>query len=224
MSDETRRAELTRRIKSVAREQVAEHGAAALSLSRIARHLDMTTPALYRYFAGRDELVTALVVDAYAELCDVTEQALEGIDPDDLMARYEAFMGAYRRWALAHPQDYILIHGAVLPGYRAPVEQVAAAVLRVLKLFVDLLADAERLGKLRIPPDFERLPEELANALRLVDLPGPLLTVAFLTWLQLHAMVWQEIAGHLPRMLFEDGGLFRLHTRNVARQLGILDE
>jgi AcrR family transcriptional regulator len=223
MSDESRRAELTRRIKSVAREQVAEHGAAALSLSRIARRLDMTTPALYRYFAGRDELVTALVVDAYAELCDVTEQALEFIPTDDLMGRYEAFMSAYRRWALAHPQDYILIHGAVLPGYRAPIEKVAAAVLRVLRLFVDLLADAERLGRLKIPPDFERLPEDLANALRLVDLPGPLLTVAFLTWLQLHALIWQEIAGHLPPMIFEDGGLFRLHTRNVARQLGLLE-
>lgn len=224
MSDESRRAELTRRIKSVAREQVAEHGAAALSLSRIARRLDMTTPALYRYFAGRDELVTALVVDAYAELCEVTEQALEGVELDDLFARYEAFMVAYRRWALAHPQDYILIHGAVLPGYRAPIEKVAAAVLRVLEQFVGLLADAERLGRLRMPPDFERLPEDLAAALRLVDLPPRLLTVAFLTWLQLHALVWQEIAGHLPPGLFEEGGLFRLHTRSIARQLGLLDE
>jgi AcrR family transcriptional regulator len=224
MTDESRRAELIRRIKSIAREEIAERGAAGLSLSRIARRIGMTTPALYRYFAGRDELVTALVVDAYSELCDVTEQALAAVDSHDLLARYDAFMSAYRRWALAHPQDYILIHGAVFPGYRAPVERVAAAVLRVLKLFVDLLRDADRLGRLRIPPDFARLPEELASALRLVDLPGPLLTVAFLTWLQLHALVWQEIAGHLPSVLFADGSLFRLHTRNLARQLGMLPD
>ncbi len=222
MSEE-RRAEVIRRIKAIAREQVAERGAAALSLSRIARKLEMTTPALYRYFANRDELVSALVIDAYTELSEVTEAALEGIERDDLGARYEAFMLAYRRWALAHPQDYILIHGAVLPGYKAPIDRVAAATFRVIRSFVELLSDAERLGRLRIPPELEKLPDELARALRPVEaLPAPLLLLAFFTWLEAHALVWQEIAGHLPPVLFEEGGLFRLHVRNVGRQLGLL--
>lgn len=223
MSDQ-RRAEVIRRIKAIAREQVAERGAAALSLSRIARKLEMTTPALYRYFANRDELVSALVIDAYTELCEVTESALEGVEPDDLGGRFEAFMMSYRRWALAHPQDYILIHGAVLPGYKAPIDRVAAATFRVIRSFVDLLMDAQRLGRLRIPPDFERLPAELARALRPVEeLPAPLLLLAFFTWLEAHSIVWQEIAGHLPPQLFEDGNVFRLHVRNVGRHLGLLD-
>lgn len=224
MSDD-RRAEVIRRIKTVAREQVAEHGAAALSLSRIARKLEMTTPALYRYFDNRDELVSALVIDAYTELCEVTESALEGIDRDDLGARFEAFMMSYRRWALAHPQDYILIHGAVLPGYKAPIDRVAAATFRVLRSFVELLMDAERLGRLRIPTDYERLPEDLARALRPVEaLPAPLLLLAFFTWLDVHSLVWQEIAGHLPPALFEEGGLFKIHIRNVGRQIGLLGD
>ncbi|HEY8432901.1 MAG TPA: TetR/AcrR family transcriptional regulator [Sandaracinaceae bacterium] len=224
MSDE-RRAELTRRIKSIAREQVAERGAAALSLSRIARKLEMTTPALYRYFASRDELVSALVVDAYTELGEVVESALEGVDRDDLGGRYEAFMMAYRRWALAHPQDYILIHGAVLPGYKAPIDRVAAATFRVIRAFVELLMDAERLGRLRVPPELEQLPDELARALQPVEeLPAPLLLLAFFTWLEAHSLVWQEIAGHLPPGIFEEGRLFRLHVRRVGRQLGLIDE
>lgn len=224
MSDESRRAEVIRRIKSIAREQVAERGAAALSLSRIARRLEMTTPALYRYFDNRDELVTALVVDAYSELCEVIEAELASIDPNDLGKRYEAFMFGYRRWALAHPQDYILIHGAVLPGYKAPVDRVAAATFRVIRSFVEMLMDAERLGRLRIPPEFEKLPDDLSRALRPVEeLPPRLLTLAFLTWLEVHSLVWQEIAGHLPPVLFAEGGLFQLQVRNVGRQLGLLE-
>ncbi len=225
MSDDSRRAEVIRRIKSIAREQVAERGAAALSLSRIARRLEMTTPALYRYFDNRDELVTALVVDAYSELCEVVESALEGVAADDLGRRWEAFMFAYRRWALAHPQDYILIHGAVLPGYKAPVERVAAATFRVIRSFVELLMDAERLGRLKIPPEFEKLPDDLARALAPVEeLPPRLLTMAFLAWLEVHSLVWQEIAGHLPPVLFQEGGLFGLQIRNVGRQLGLYEQ
>lgn len=224
MSEE-RRAEIIRRIKNIARDEVAQHGAAKLSLSRIARRLEMTTPALYRYFDNRDELVTALVVDAYSELGDVAEEALAGIDRNDLVARYEAVLGSYRTWALAHPQDYILIHGAVIPGYKAPVDRVAAATFRVIRLFVEILMDAERLGRLRVPPGFERLPDMLARTLALVEpIPPKLLTLAFFTWLEVHSLVWQEIAGHLPRAFFEDGELFRIHVQKVGRQLGILDD
>jgi AcrR family transcriptional regulator len=225
MADESRRAEVTRRIKRIAREQIGEHGAAALSLARIARAMEMTTPALYRYFESRDELVTELVVDAYSELYDFTERALNGIDPSDLGGRFEAFCVAYREWALAHPEDYILIHGAVLPGYRAPVERLGAATFRVLSLFVELLAEAARLGKLRVPPDYKNLPEVLINALRPIEaLPPELVTLAFLTWLQVHALVFQEVAGHLPAALFEDGGIFLLQMRIAGRQLGLYED
>lgn len=225
MSADSRRAEVIRRIMSIAREEVATQGAAKLSLSRIARRLEMTTPALYRYFQNRDDLVTALVVEAYTELCEVTENAVEGIDESDLAARFLAFTGAYRRWALAHPQDYILIHGAVVPGYKAPVERVATATFRVIRLFVDLLMDAERLGRLRLPPDFERLPDDLAKVLvPVAEIPARLLTLAFFVWLEVHALVWQELAGHLPPALFEEGGIFRFQMRSVGRQLGLLEE
>lgn len=223
MSGDTRRAELTRRIMAIARDEVREQGAAKLSLSRIARRLEMTTPALYRYFDSRDELVTALVVEAHSELGEAVETALEGIEPSDLTARFEAFTETYRHWALAHPQDYILIHGAVLPGYKAPVERVAAAVFRLIRAFVDLLSDAERLGRLRFPPGFDRLPDDLSRVLLVEDIPPRLLTLAFFVWLEVHALVWQEIAGHLPPMLFEDGTLYRFHMRSVGQQLGLLD-
>ena len=72
---ESRHADMVAAIKSAARAQIRDHGAAALSLGGIARTLGVTTPALYRYFDGRDALVTSLVADAYGELGQALEDA-----------------------------------------------------------------------------------------------------------------------------------------------------
>ena len=62
------RRELVAAIKAAAHRQLATSGAAGLSLRAIARDLHMASSALYRYFASRDDLLTALVIDAYNDL------------------------------------------------------------------------------------------------------------------------------------------------------------
>ena len=62
---ERARAELTQEIKDEARRQLASSGADALSLRAVARELGMVSSALYRYFPSRDDLLTALIMDAY---------------------------------------------------------------------------------------------------------------------------------------------------------------
>lgn len=59
------RIEVTAAIKEAARRQLAAEGAAKLSLRAAARELGMASSALYRYFPSRDELLTALIIDAY---------------------------------------------------------------------------------------------------------------------------------------------------------------
>jgi AcrR family transcriptional regulator len=62
---ERARAELTREIKEAARRQLAAEGAQRLSVRAVERELGMVSSALYRYFPSRDDLLTALIVDAY---------------------------------------------------------------------------------------------------------------------------------------------------------------
>ena len=69
----------TRTIQETARRHLAEVGAAALSLRAIARDVGMVSSAVYRYFPSRDELLTALIVEAYDELGDAVEQADAGV-------------------------------------------------------------------------------------------------------------------------------------------------
>ncbi|MGW4790932.1 TetR family transcriptional regulator [Nonomuraea sp. NPDC004297] len=51
------REQARREIKRVARARLAPGDDWTLSLTAVARHMGMTGPALYKYFAGRDDLL-----------------------------------------------------------------------------------------------------------------------------------------------------------------------
>src|ERR1700749_4563674 len=78
---ERARAELTREIKEEARRQLAATGADGLSLRAVAKELGMVSSALYRYYPSRDDLLTALIIDAYNALAAPAEQAVAGPGP-----------------------------------------------------------------------------------------------------------------------------------------------
>ena len=65
---------MTDEIKAVARRHLATDGA-NLSLRAVARDMGMVSSALYRYFASRDDLLTALILDAYNSLGTAVETA-----------------------------------------------------------------------------------------------------------------------------------------------------
>ncbi|MEW5941158.1 MAG: TetR/AcrR family transcriptional regulator, partial [Chloroflexota bacterium] len=102
-------------IKEKAWRQIAEEGAPALSLRAIARALKITAPAIYNYFPRRDDLVTALIVDAFTSLAEAQRASIESLPANDLKTRLATLGLAYREWALAYPQRYQLIFGTPIP-------------------------------------------------------------------------------------------------------------
>ncbi|NWF25692.1 TetR/AcrR family transcriptional regulator [Streptomyces sp. PKU-EA00015] len=78
---ERARSEITAAIKEEARRQLAAEGAAKLSLRAVARELGMVSSALYRYFPSRDDLLTALIVDAYDAVGAAAETAAAARGP-----------------------------------------------------------------------------------------------------------------------------------------------
>src|SRR6476469_8423087 len=103
------RAETFAEITELAMAQVEEGGPAALSLNGIAKQMRMSGPAIYRYFASRDDLLEQLVVDVYGDLAEVLGQALEQARRRRPEARFRALADAYRGWALEYPGKYQLI-------------------------------------------------------------------------------------------------------------------
>ena len=218
---ERARAELTREIKERALRQLAETGAAQLSLRAIARDLGMVSSALYRYFGSRDELLTALIIDAYQELADAVTAASPVAG--DQAGRWTATASALRDWAVAEPHRFTLIYGSPVPGYRAPADTVGPA-MRVLRGFTSIVAEAATSGVYDgvEPPHLEpELVDQLTDFAAQLGptIPAHVLDRAVGAFAQLIGMVNLELAGHFVGGFEPADALFR---RTVALQVELL--
>ena len=219
---ERARAELTREITEEARRQLAEVGANGLSLRAVARELGMVSSALYRYFPSRDDLLTALIIDAYDAIGSAAEAAIAAAAGAPARERWAAACRAIRAWAVARPHEYALIYGSPVPGYRAPEATVGPAS-RVPLAFASVLADAAASGSApsavaghpsppncpSSPPPLAAQAAALAEAFRQRSLPprpaapaesaslvpAAMLVRAVIAWTQLFGMISFELFG-----------------------------
>lgn len=218
-------------IKDTARQQIAENGAANLSLGAIARAMGMTPPALYRYFKNRNALVVALIVDAYDSMGEAMERSVVSLPPDDYAGRFLALMRAYRQWAVEHPENYALMYGASTADVEMSEEQsqqFQRAVMRSMRAVVQALCAAHDANRLIIPPQYDEPPPPVRQALGWMQLvlqdesiPSGILALALTTWLRADGLVWQELHGHLPNALFGSGELYEMESRVLAERLGL---
>jgi AcrR family transcriptional regulator len=228
------RAELTREIKQEARRQLAAAGAQRLSLRAVARELGMASSALYRYFPSRDDLLTALIIDAYDAIGESAEHATAALPQADARGRWRACCHAVRGWALAHPHEYALIYGSPVPGYQAPQETVASAT-RVAAVLGGLLADAwsahaPALAEATRPGDAradEPLRQPLADQAAAVaaavapGVPGPTMTRGLIAWTQLFGMISFELFGQFVRVAEPADALFAYAVDQMADFVGL---
>ncbi len=224
---ERAREEMTTAIKQAARERLAQDGA-NLSLRAVARDVGVVSSAVYRYFPSRDDLLTALVIEAYDDLADAAERAEARVRRDP-RARWTALARAIRGWALDHPPEYALLYGSPVPGYRAP-QATTGPANRPLFVFAAILRDGYAAGMIEDPVG-DRLSRSLrvdtstaAQFVGLTDLPVPLVTRALVAWTQLFGAISFELFGRFSGG--EDGGvegaaLFDFQVRAMADYLGL---
>ncbi|MEU2269577.1 TetR/AcrR family transcriptional regulator [Streptomyces olindensis] len=205
------RAQVRAEIKERAWEQIAAAGAPGLSLNAIAKQMGMSGPALYRYFASRDELITELIKDAYRSLADtISTAAGSGADLAGLGR-------ALRTWALDDPQRYFLIYGTPVPGYHAPddVTAIASEIMQVLLNDAQLGGDAVDDGHLDA-----RLEAHLAQHRQwAADHPAEpaALRRALRFWTRLHGILSLELAGHFTGMGFDAAELYENELRHLSQ-------
>ena len=199
------RAQVRHEVKQAALRQLAESGPAAVSVSAIGKQLGVSGPALYRYFASRDELLTELVIDAYHDLADALA-ASHATGPDP-RARLEGLARAYRSWALAQPHRYRLLFGSPLPGYDAHAQRLVDAAQRAMDQLLDVLRES---GDDTCEPPADPLASQLAAwAQPHVPGIGPGAALrAVLIWSQLHGIVSLEIAGNWASIGLDPDRLF----------------
>lgn len=218
---ERARAELTQAIKDGARRQLAEVGADGLSLRAVARELGMVSSALYRYFPSKEELLTALIIDAYDALGEAVESAVDiGQSPID---QWQAACHATRAWARAHPHEYALIYGSPIPGYRAPRDTVAPAS-RVALVIVGVV---RRGHDGAVPQNSPELPDGLAAQLADLEqrlapgVPAPVLARVLVAWTQLFGMISFELFGQLVGSVDPSDDFFAYAVDQMATYVGL---
>jgi AcrR family transcriptional regulator len=223
---ERARAELTREIKDEARRQLAAHGAQGLSLRAVARELGMVSSALYRYFRSRDELLTALIIDAYDALGEAAEAASAGPPAADVRGRWRATCHAIRDWARAHPHEYALIYGSPVPGYQAPQATIAPAA-RVARVAGGLLADAKIIDAGLAGREAPPLPEKLAGQASIIagaiapGVPVTVITRWLIAWTQLFGMISFELFGQFVGSVDPAGEFFGYAVERMADFVGL---
>jgi AcrR family transcriptional regulator len=202
---------------------IALEGAGALSLRAIARELGITAPAIYNYFARRDDLVTALIVDAFQAFGDAQISAVESCPDDDFAAQLRAAGRAYRAWALANPQRYLLIFGSPIPGYHAPTDLTVPAAARALSALIGVLERAWQAGKIN-PKALPSLPAELCEQLaqwRAFHAVGdeivPYLAVTI--WTRVHGLAMLEVGGQYPAVIRDPGLIYNLEIELLVESL-----
>jgi AcrR family transcriptional regulator len=218
------RAELTAEITDAARRQLADVGAAALSLRAVARELGMASSALYRYFPSRDDLLTRLIIDGYDALGEAAEAA---DDPDATPRdRWLAVCRAVRSWARTHPHEYALLYGSPVPGYAAPRDTVPAAG-RVGVVLGRVLGDAARSGALPQAAGAARDPALVSeDAVAVLGGEHPALDDAvrlraLLAWSSLFGTISFELFGHFVGSVQDADRYFDRAMGELAALVGL---
>jgi AcrR family transcriptional regulator len=228
------RRELTRattiaQIKSAALDQIEHEGAPALSIRGVARAIGMSPAGLYRYYDGRDALLTDLLTDAYRDLAHAVARAaglpIEGpagspteVGPavEDPMAAMLAAIEAYREWAVTNRSRFLLIFGTPVPGYSAPEDGPTVAANRQMgQVFFTLAAMGWAMGQIAAPPraggsrDLTAGEADVHGQLDAMapGFPAELIPQMLAGWALWHGLVTLEVTGQMD-WIYPDSARF----------------
>ena len=201
------RAQVRKEAKQAALGQLEQSGPAGLSVSAIGKELGVSGPALYRYFASRDELLTELIIDAYDDLAQALRVAAEQHEGTRPRARFEALARAYRSWALNQPHRYRLLFGPPLPGYDAHAQRLVDASQAAMNQLVGALCE---LDDRTAPTPPQPLASQLTAWTAAHDpcIGAATALRAVLVWSRLHGLVSLEIAGNFASMGIDPDQIF----------------
>jgi AcrR family transcriptional regulator len=220
-------AETAAEIKSAARRLLVAGGPAAISLRAIARDLGLTAPALYRYFAGLDDLVRALAADLFEDLSATVADAATAYADEEPLVRVGHLARAFRRWSLEQPAEFALMFGGPVPGITLPTGQCGPfdhAAARFGETFFTVLG--EHYARHPFGGEAPDLPEPALRQLLKPYLdtfgdrfPLPVIYLFVSAWTRLYGIVAMEVFGHLRWAMTDVEPLFEVELARMLTRL-----
>jgi AcrR family transcriptional regulator len=235
------RADTDRAIRAQARALLVSDGPEAVTLRAIAREMGITAPALYRYYASREDLVEHLRADVCEDLAAELTADLADVAVDDRLGQVMAICRGFRRWALAHPQEFVLVFASPAePSAHCPAGPGGQDVAKDSfgRIFLSVAGRVLATGPIVVPPertippsllpDLAVFREELLRVVAEtgVDLPSERLSVAtafvmLQFWVRLYGQVALEVFGQFPFPVGDPEPLFESMLTDLLRDVGL---
>jgi AcrR family transcriptional regulator len=224
------RAATAQEIKQTARRILVEQGSDAVTLRAIARDMGMTAPAIYRYFASHEDLLSHLVADIFIEIAAEIHEAIEaaGATSGNMTGKLVAACRQFRHWSLDHRAEFGLLFGTPLPSLAGMHEDtlINECAARFAGTFLALFLELWQRQPFGVPA-----PEEIDPSLRSqleryrdglgVDLPVGAMVIFLRCWVRLYGAVSLEVFGHLHFALDDPAPMFEITLSELAALLGI---
>jgi AcrR family transcriptional regulator len=212
-----------REIKEAALAQLAEVGDAALSLRGVARAVGMTVQSLYHYFDSRDALLTALVSDGHHAMADAVQAAVDASRGRPPLERRLAATAAYRHYAHAHREAFLLIYGTPIPGFEpVPDGGIEPAAFRLAAPFAEVVFDGwtpAQLATVPLPPGGEAIADVDTGK---IGLPPGALALFIELRARMHGLVVLELLGHLQPLGGHVDALFSAAMHRMSAEVDAL--
>ncbi|MFJ5675246.1 TetR-like C-terminal domain-containing protein [Streptomyces sp. NPDC093097] len=188
-------------VKATARQLLVKLSAGGLSLEAVAADSGLAVTDVAAVFPHRDDLLTALVIDAYNTSGAAMEQADQAaLDAQaSAGARLLAVTRALRAWSFANPAEFTLIYGSPVPGYDAPQETVQPAS-RTPEALGAIIRSALEAGELTPPP--RPLPGPSVLLPTAVEVFGGAPEAPFSDIIERGIVLWSNLIGLLVFQVF----------------------
>jgi AcrR family transcriptional regulator len=220
--------EITREeIKSIARKHMQEGGVNSLSLNAIAREMDMVPSALYRYFANRNELLTALIIDAYNSLNGAMQAASDSHPRDAYGQRLLAIVLAYRQWVLENRAEFELLYGRPVKDFQGLTDEVIRVARKGFTLIVELLNEADDAGQITLSPEQMAVAEDVQVTIQIFLPDDSYIAPAHIAYIgltglaRMQGLIILEVTDQIQYFVSDPDKLYRQEMLLLLRQFGL---
>jgi AcrR family transcriptional regulator len=200
--------------------QVAAGGPGALSLTGIAKAMGMSGPALYRYFASRDDLLVALAEASWADIAGTLTEVAKRTQSATPEERLRAALNGTRQWALRKPHRYRLAFGSSYGSGKLDPDRIIPPAQRAMEIVLAALSELGPPERAATVSDSELRRELVRWGNGSEDSPHDprVLFLGLLAWTRVHGIISLEIEGFFEQVGIEPARLYQAEVDHLIAQ------